>query len=213
MTPLPPLPLRVHTTDPRYLVYDDGLVGEDAIRAATFMDRHASAHELLLALRLGLHRLLYRFPRLALDTPNLLTATVLFCASDVVVRRRDRAEATADARTKRVYVKLVVKLVAANRNDYHFFSDAAVGAALASLVATKSRPCHLLFAYKFLLCAPAVRVAKHPLASAVGESVRRLRSVALTNTAERLVKRLAHPDAINFEYERAAALGDAEASH
>ena len=215
LVPQAPLPLRVHPTDPRFLRYDDALVvggegddDDDAARATAFLNRNATPSELLLALRLGMHRLLFRFPRLAFATPALVTATVCFGTTEMRVRRRTRKQASDDARSKRAHMHLALKLCKTNRDDYDLFSEAAVGAALTALVASSSRPCHLRFAYQFLLCAPAVRVATHPLVDAIAQSVKRLRSRALLVFAERLTKRVAHPDATDFRHECGAALGE-----
>ena len=211
----PPLPLRCHTTDPRRLEFPDGAVlGADADpeRARAFLApaATASAAGCELALRVGLVRLLLRFPGLIETTPALVEASVAFVTRGAIVRKRTRAVACAEARATRAFARLLCRwLKATHRDDCDLFTDAVVAPALKALDAPASKPKHLDAALRVLIAAPAVRVANHPEAHRIAACVPRLRNRKLVALAERLTRRVGHPDALDFTHEHASAFARA----
>jgi hypothetical protein len=211
-----PLPLRVHETDPRCLTYpDDVAVGVPSAEAAAdaFMDRTATAHEWRVALNAGAARFFRRFPQHVLATPALVEALVAFVTRDEVLRPRTRRDANAASRDKTALARDLLNLLShAHRNDADMFTPAVVGAALASLGRPKAKPRHVRLAFRVLLLAPAHVVARHPLVDHLGVAVGRLKNATLVALAERLSRRVAHPDALDLFQELRSALGDGDGS-
>lgn len=198
-----PLPLRCDASDPRRLEFPDAVVGDDPLRAHSFLPPDASPDEYELALRVGLVRLMLRFPSLIVDAPaGLVAGSVQFMVAATILRDRPRAESDAEARATHRYTQALLKYLKERcRRKPHVFTDAVVAAALRALTAREAKPRHLAAALKTLIAAPAVLVESHAEAAHIAACVPRLRSQKLAMLVERLTRRVAHPDAQNLDVE------------
>jgi len=203
-----PLPLRVHSSDPRHLARIDAFLGaQDQDAVVRFFDTTATAAEWRLVMNMGGGNLLLQFPKLASRSSTLLAATVDYITRDNVVRSRTRELANSMSSEKRQLAHILLKVLAADHRDNHnTFTPEVLGAALKSLTRTSSKPRHLVNAYKLLLIAPATAVAMHAQVGRVAASVPRLRSVAIITLAERLTRVISHPDALDMMLEANVAM-------
>lgn len=214
-----PVSLTAHATDPRFLQYTDALLIDDEsgtapshLRARAFLAcaRDASVYEWLLALHVGAYRLFLSFPSMATASPTITTALLLYLTREAVARKRTRVQADAERRGKRA---LALRLIAQlshkqRRGDFTVFTPGVIGAVLDALKRPESRPRHLLIAYRVLLVAPAHGIVTHPLLHNVSTAVARVHNNELLVMAERLVRRVYDPRALDMESALAAAWGD-----
>ena len=189
-----PYALRVRSSHPKRLRYDDALVRGCPRRAHIFIEDGATADELGLALRVGMARLLLRFPELALRTQTLAEAVVRYLTSATKLRPRTQDEAAVEARTRRALARLV--LTQLNGPPPFFYADtweAVVGGAIDALSCADLHSRQRAIALDVLMSAPRLSVVCHPHSSRLQGALQYIHDKRLLERWERLARKLETP--------------------